>query len=154
MNTGFDPVVVAPGLWKTQTATQQMPFRFGGSQVPIHLGMMGRGMPREAVPFQHTRPVMSIRPIRRPPPFMKGSGASASVGDEEMVRIENRIKLIMRHLLSRSKVKGFEDDSDKYSRIQNQLMGVMRLVNVSKERKKQLLKEVLAFAESVGNVSY
>lgn len=63
MNTGFDPVVVAPGLWKTQTATQQMPFRFGGSQVPIHLGMMGRGM---AVPFQHTRPVMSIRPIRRP----------------------------------------------------------------------------------------
>ena len=69
MNTGFDPVVSAPGLWKTQTATQQKPFRFGGSQVPIHLGMMGRGMPREAVPFQHTRPVMSIRPIRRPPGF-------------------------------------------------------------------------------------
>jgi hypothetical protein len=66
MNSGFDPVVVAPGKWKVQTATQQKPFRFGGSQVPIHLGMMGRGM---AVPFQHTRPVMSIRPIRRPPGF-------------------------------------------------------------------------------------
>ncbi len=64
MNTGFDPVVVAPGLFKTQTATQQKPFRFGGSQVPIHLGMMGRG-----VPLQQTRPVMSIRPVRRPPDF-------------------------------------------------------------------------------------
>ena len=68
MNSGFDPVVAAPGMWKVQTATQQKPFRFGGSQVPIHLAMSGRGMPREAVPFQHTRPVMSIRPVRRPPP--------------------------------------------------------------------------------------
>ena len=59
MNSGFDPVVVAPGLWRTQTATQQTPFHFGGSQVPIHLGMRGSGM----------RPVMSIRPVRRPPGF-------------------------------------------------------------------------------------
>lgn len=65
MNSGFDPVVLAPGLWKTQTATQQKPFRFGGSQVPIHLGMRGMGM---AVPFQQQeRPVMSVRPVRRPP---------------------------------------------------------------------------------------
>jgi len=63
MNSGFDPVVVAPGLFKTQTASQQMPFHFGGSQVPIHLGMRGSGM---AVPFQHTRPVMSIRPVKPP----------------------------------------------------------------------------------------
>jgi len=69
MNTGFDPVVVAPGLWKTQTATQQMPFHFGGSQVPIHLGMRGSGMRKEIFPFQQkTRPNMSIRPVRRPPP--------------------------------------------------------------------------------------
>lgn len=68
MNTGFDPVVVAPGIWKTQTASQQMPFRFGGSQVPIHLGMMGSGM-RKAVmaDIKVDRPVMSIRPVRRPP---------------------------------------------------------------------------------------
>jgi hypothetical protein len=65
MNSGFDPVVVAPGLWKTQTASQQMPFHFGGSQVPIHLGMRGSGV--KAVPFKHTRPEMSIRPVRRPP---------------------------------------------------------------------------------------
>ena len=44
MNTGFDPVVVAPGLWRTQTASQQTPFHFGGSQVPINLGMRGSGI--------------------------------------------------------------------------------------------------------------
>jgi hypothetical protein len=52
MNSGFDPVVVAPGLFKTQTATQQKPFHFGGSQVPIHLGMRGSGM--------------AIRPVKPP----------------------------------------------------------------------------------------
>lgn len=65
MNSGFDPVVVAPGLWKTQTATQQRPFHFGGSQVPIHLGMRGSGMTKLDRPM--TRPVMSIRPVRRNP---------------------------------------------------------------------------------------
>jgi hypothetical protein len=70
MNSGFDPVVVAPGLFKTQTATQQKPFRFGGSQVPIHLAMSGSGMRKEIYPFQQkTRPSMSIRPVRRPPDF-------------------------------------------------------------------------------------
>ena len=44
MNSGFDPVVLAPGLWKTQTASQQTPFHFGGSQVPINLGMRGSGV--------------------------------------------------------------------------------------------------------------
>ncbi len=34
METGFNPVVVAPSLWRVQTETQQKPFRFGGSQVP------------------------------------------------------------------------------------------------------------------------
>jgi len=67
MNSGFDPVVASPGRWKVQTATQQKPFHFGGSQVPIHLGMMGRGV---AVPFQHTRPVMSIRPVKPPAGFV------------------------------------------------------------------------------------
>ena len=70
MNTGFDPVVVAPGLWKTQTASQQTPFRFGGSQVPIHLAMRGSGMRKETIgSLLGDRPVMSIRPVRRPPDF-------------------------------------------------------------------------------------
>ena len=43
MNTGFDPMVVAPSLFKVQTKSQQPPFRFGGSQVPQHLGMRGSG---------------------------------------------------------------------------------------------------------------
>jgi len=44
MNSGFDPMIVAPSLFRKQTASQQSPFFFGGSQVPLHLGMRGRGM--------------------------------------------------------------------------------------------------------------
>jgi hypothetical protein len=44
MNSGFDPMIVAPSLFRRQTASQQAPFHFGGSQVPLHLGMKGRGM--------------------------------------------------------------------------------------------------------------
>ena len=61
MNSGFDPVVVAPSLWKVQTQTQQRPFRFGGSQVPANLGGRGSGM-------------MKINRPRVPPPFAKGEG--------------------------------------------------------------------------------
>ena len=45
MNSGFDPLVVAPGKFKIQTASanNQASFHFGGSQVPLHLGMRGTG---------------------------------------------------------------------------------------------------------------
>ena len=142
MNTGFDPVVVAPGLFKTQTASQQMPFRFGGSQVPIHLAMRGSGMGE--------RPVMSIRPVRRPPK-MSGSGASASVGDGEITILKGKIEIIMRYLLDKSKREG-GDNMRKFSLIQDQYTGVMRLMNVPKERKKQLLREVLDYAESISGM--
>jgi hypothetical protein len=67
MNSGFNPVVLNPEGFKVQRQSQQMPFHFGGSQVPIHM-MTGGGMPRVAVPFiQPKRPVMSIRPVRKPP---------------------------------------------------------------------------------------
>lgn len=44
MNSGFDPLVVAPSSFKLQTASQQVPFHFGGSQVPLHLAMRGNGI--------------------------------------------------------------------------------------------------------------
>jgi len=53
MNTGFSPIVVAPHLFKVQTATQQPPFKFGGSQVPKYLG--GRGMVTITVPRHSVR---------------------------------------------------------------------------------------------------
>ena len=34
-------MIVAPSLFRRQTASQQAPFHFGGSQVPLHLGMTG-----------------------------------------------------------------------------------------------------------------
>jgi len=38
MNSGFNPKVVAPFAFRTQTATQQRPFYFAGSFVPTYLG--------------------------------------------------------------------------------------------------------------------
>lgn len=42
MNSGYFPVVVAPGV-RPQTADQQAPFFFGGSQVPSSLMGIGGG---------------------------------------------------------------------------------------------------------------
>ena len=61
MNSGFEPVVVAPGRWKVQTATQQKPFRFGGLQVPLHLGMLGSGID------DMNKMGRSVMKINRPP---------------------------------------------------------------------------------------
>ena len=41
MNGGFDPVVVNPSGFRVQRASQQTPFYFGGSQVPIHIATGG-----------------------------------------------------------------------------------------------------------------
>lgn len=77
MNGGFDPVVVAPSLWKVQTQTQQIPFRFGGSQVPANLGSRGSGM-------------MKInRPPNVPRPFAKGEGVKRKM-DGSMTGSLNR----------------------------------------------------------------
>lgn len=65
MNSGFDPVVVNPSGFRIQRESQQKPFYFGGSQVPVHIatgGMDGRG-------------VMRInRPQVLPPHLVKKSG--------------------------------------------------------------------------------
>lgn len=33
----YHPTIAEPGAFKTQTASQQKPFYFGGSQVPVNL---------------------------------------------------------------------------------------------------------------------
>lgn len=43
MNSGFSPVVVNPSGFKVQRQSQQPPFYFGGSQVPIQK-MAGSGV--------------------------------------------------------------------------------------------------------------
>ena len=88
MNTGFDPVVVAPSLWKVQTQTQQRPFRFGGSQVSAHLGSRGSGM-------------MKInRPPNIPRPFAKGEGVKRKMAPTDMdrERLMTRFDNIRGHL--------------------------------------------------------
>ena len=69
MNTGFDPMVVAPSLFKVQTKSQQVPFRFGGSQVPIHLGMRGKG-----VVMKINRPKIPEAIMRKRMSEMRGTG--------------------------------------------------------------------------------
>ena len=41
--SGYYPVVVSPGV-RPQTSDHQVPFYFGGSQVPFDLGMRGNGV--------------------------------------------------------------------------------------------------------------
>jgi hypothetical protein len=57
----------------------------------------------------------------------------------------------MRLLLDKSKKEG-GDNMRKFSLIQNQLVGVMRLMNIPRERKKQLLREVLDYARSISGM--
>ena len=56
MNSGFDPMIVAPSLFRRQTASQQTPFHFGGSQVPLHLGMSGGRMASKPPPRRRLSP--------------------------------------------------------------------------------------------------
>jgi hypothetical protein len=159
MNSGFSPVVVNPSGFKVQRQSQQMPFHFGGSQVPIHM-MTGGGMPREAVPFkQQGRPVMSIRPIRKPPPHlakMSGSGGAASIEDKkldyELKILEDRIAFMLEVLLKNSKIRGYEDNGEKYDRIRNRFMAFNRVASnqgMSKKERKERLKDIIDFAESI-----
>jgi hypothetical protein len=65
MNSGFDPMVVAPSLFKVQTKSQQPPFRFGGSQVPRHLGVSGGAVMkinRPKIPEAIMRERMMVQP--------------------------------------------------------------------------------------------
>lgn len=93
MNSGFDPVVVAPSLWKVQTATQQTPFRFGGSQVPAHLGSRGSGMMRKKiVPYQQQeRPVMRINRPQTIPRSVMGDGVKRKFDGSMMGSLERNV---------------------------------------------------------------
>jgi hypothetical protein len=63
MNSGFDPLVVAPGKFKIQTASanDQASFHFGGSQVPLHLGMRGTGTLGVSGAMKINRPFVPVR---------------------------------------------------------------------------------------------
>jgi len=159
MNSGFNPVVVNPEGFKVQRQSQQMPFHFGGSQVPIHM-MTGGGMPRVAVPFiQPKRPVMSIRPIRKPPPHlakMSGSGGAASIEDKKLDNdlkyLENRIALILEVLSRQARIRGKEHNWDKYDRIRDRFMVFNRtaaIQGLSKKERKERLEDIIDFAESI-----
>ena len=56
MNSGFSPAVINPSGFKIQRQSQQMPFFFGGSQVPLHLGMRGSGMTSSKVKPEPSKP--------------------------------------------------------------------------------------------------
>jgi len=74
MNGGFDPVVVNPSGFKIQRQSQQTPFYFGGSQVPIHIATGGGIM-------RINRP-----PVRPPSLAMTGGMMVEATIDEVDVR--------------------------------------------------------------------
>lgn len=96
MNSGFDPVVLAPGMWKTQTATQQTPFHFGGSQVPINLGMRGSGI------MKINRPKIPEALMRE---RMMGEGMTSSVMPLESA-LKKEIQYEIRRLGGKKTRKG------------------------------------------------
>ena len=59
MNGGFDPVVANPSGFRVQRASQQTPFYFGGSQVPVHIatggGIMRINRPPVITPIMRER---------------------------------------------------------------------------------------------------
>lgn len=99
MNSGFDPVVVAPSLWKVQTQTQQRPFRFGGSQVPAHLGSRGSGMMKINRPPNIPRPFAKGEGVKRKyDGSMTGSMGRAEPSDEDRAMLMARFDKIREHL--------------------------------------------------------
>ena len=99
MNSGFDPVVVAPSLWKVQTQTQQRPFRFGGSQVPAHLGSRGSGMMKINRPPNVPRPFAKGEGVKRKKDgSMSGSMGRAEPSDGDRAMLMERFDKIREHL--------------------------------------------------------
>lgn len=145
MNSGFNPVVVSPSGFKVQRQSQQMPFHFGGSQVPVHI-MTGGGTMR----------------INRPPVIpphlakMSGRGGGASIEDKKLDNdlkyLEDRIAFILEVLLKNSRVRGYEDNGEKYDRIRDRFMTFNRVAanqGMSKKERKRRLKEIIDFADSI-----
>jgi hypothetical protein len=86
MNSGFNPVVVNPSSFRIQRQSQQMPFHFGGSQVPVHMatgGMEGMG-----VVMRINRP-----PVRPPSLAMSGGMLVEATRDEIDVRPSTKRQL-------------------------------------------------------------
>jgi len=50
MNSGFYPTVVMPGCFRVQTQSQQLPFYFGASTVPLDLAMSGIHIAHNGIP--------------------------------------------------------------------------------------------------------
>ena len=98
MNSGFDPMIVAPSLFKKQTASQQAPFFFGGSQVPIHLGIKGGGMTSSKVGIE----------VSIPKPKIEISEETRRLRD--LIKKQNRHKadILREYLKEKSKKKVME----------------------------------------------
>jgi hypothetical protein len=122
MNSGFDPVVLAPGLWKTQTATQQTPFHFGGSQVPINLGMRGSGINKI------NRPKIPEALMRE---RMMGEGASSSVMPMDSA-IKKQIQYEIRRLGGKKTRKGKMVD-DALKEAGSDIVKLRKLLDMAEE---------------------
>lgn len=86
MNSGFEPVVMYPGGFKIQRQSQQTPFYFGGSQVPVH--MATGGMEGSGAVMRINRP-----PVRPPSLAMSGGMLVEATRDEIDIRPSTKRQL-------------------------------------------------------------
>lgn len=96
MNSGFDPMIIAPSLFKRQTASQQAPFFFGGSQVPLHLGIKGGGMSSSKISMEVSLPKPKVEvsaETKQLRDFIKMNNRKKKAFMKEMIAIkEKKIK--------------------------------------------------------------
>lgn len=96
MNSGFDPMIIAPSLFKKQTASQQAPFFFGGSQVPLHLGIKGEGMSSSKISMEVSLPKPKVEvsaETKQLRDFIKMNNRKKKAFMKEMIAIkEKKIK--------------------------------------------------------------
>ena len=85
MNTGFIPVVVSPSGFKVQRASQQAPFHFGGSPLPMY---SGRGIISSRV-YPSKSPATMIKDIQA---ILSKKGLEEDIPKKVMTELKKSLK--------------------------------------------------------------
>ena len=87
MNSGFNPIVVSPSGFKVQRASQQAPFHFGGSNMPM---LSGRGISSSRVyATQSPSPAKMIQEIQA---ILSKKGLEEDIPKKAMTELKKLLK--------------------------------------------------------------
>jgi len=111
MNSGFNAVVVNPSGFKVQRQSQQMPFYFGGSQVPLRQ-MIGSGVMKFNRPPAHLEMKGGIVNFTNPP-----------LSDLTRRKIMNQISGLRQLLIN------FEEDNEPSPEVEETMRRTNGIIN-------------------------